>query len=702
QDVGICALPHHFRTPSAWRYIVPAGLVVLTVMVFMSALDAGLVFWDDDDLLISNTRYQIINGDNLKWMFTTSYAGHFQPLTWLTYAMDFAIWGADPLGFHLTSVLFHVMTAVSFYFLTRSLLAEAMGSPELARSKPLVLSAGCAAALFALHPLRAESVAWIAERRDVVSGLFYVLAVACYIRYAASYATGSADRAGTQQEESLDGAAFALTAARRKRVANRWVWYAGVLLLCLLSLLAKATAITMPFVLLILDAYPLRRTSGGAKWWRAFSRRVWMEKLPLFAMAGAAGIRALIAQSEGGSLASYEDYGLLPRLAQACYGLVFYLVKTLWPVNLSPLYEIPAHASQLGWQLWGSLVAVVGLAWMAFVWRRRFPAIAAALAVYAVVLAPVLGLAQSGPQLVADRYSYLSCMGLAVVVGSALLRSFRGDSWWAVGHRRAALGLCMAGLIAVLQQATFHQADIWRSPLRLWGWSVRVSPNSAIAHVNYADALAVADVIDGAIYHYRCGLALNPEDAVALHHLGDALCRIGEYRAASFRYMRALQIDPTRRRACYSLARILVGLGRATDAVAVLRDGIRRNPDEWEMVEYLALLLSCHPDADIRSTAEAVSLASRASLGQGANDPHALLTLATALAGDNRFNEAVTTAQRALVVARKEGKHSLASSISKRLAMFRAQQPYRLGPQGVGTQSPTSPNVDTTVQTPSP
>ncbi|MHC4698105.1 MAG: hypothetical protein ACYTFA_15335, partial [Planctomycetota bacterium] len=281
-DAGENAFSPHSRVPSVWRYVVPIALVLIIVLVFMTALGAGLVYWDDDDLLISNTRYQVLNSENLSWMFTTSYAGHFQPLTWLTYSLDFAIWETEPLGYHLTSVLFHALTAVTFYFLARMLLTGAMGAVGLARSRPFVLSAACAAALFALHPLRAESVAWLAERRDVVSGFFYVLAVVCYVRYASL--CGDSSTAAGLVHPSASTATTPVSGSRGKCL----LWYTGVVVSCVLSLLAKASAMTLPFVLLILDVYPLRRLGGARGWWRRSAARVWIEKLPLLVLAFAA------------------------------------------------------------------------------------------------------------------------------------------------------------------------------------------------------------------------------------------------------------------------------------------------------------------------------------------------------------------------------------------------------------------------------
>ena len=231
--------------PWRWRYVIPAALVVLVVLSFMPALLAGFVDWDDDYLLLGNTRHQALTGENIAWMFTTSYSGHFQPLTWLSYAADYALWTHLDLdlefGYHLTNVLLHAAAVVVFYFLTRVLLVTAVagGLHDRAHviSRPIVLSSAFAAVLFAIHPLRVESVAWLAERRDVLSGVLVLLSVWLYVVYAGRSSSGL--------------------------VARRF--YLAALAFCAASLMSKASAMTLPFVLLVLDVYPVRRLGGSRR-----------------------------------------------------------------------------------------------------------------------------------------------------------------------------------------------------------------------------------------------------------------------------------------------------------------------------------------------------------------------------------------------------------------------------------------------------
>ncbi|MFQ5495402.1 MAG: hypothetical protein ACE5EX_08480 [Phycisphaerae bacterium] len=225
-------------TPRRWlgRYLSPALLIVLVLAVFVPALDAGLVGWDDEDLVRAAMSHRSLTGDNLWWMFTTSYSGHFQPLTWLTYALDRAVWQRETFGYHLTNVCLHIATVLAFYYIARRLLSGNENRPEARYDTPVLAAAALAAALFAVHPLRSESVAWIAERRDVLSGCLYLASVLFYLRYVAA--------------RRADGEAAA---------GKRAYPYVTSVALCGLSLLAKASAVTLPVVLCILDRYPLRR-----------------------------------------------------------------------------------------------------------------------------------------------------------------------------------------------------------------------------------------------------------------------------------------------------------------------------------------------------------------------------------------------------------------------------------------------------------
>ena len=328
--------------------------------------------------------------------------------------------------------------------------------------------------------------------------------------------------------------------------------------------------------------------------------------------------------------------------------------------------------------LWISVMSLLVVAGVAVWQRRRWPALAASLAAYAVILSPVLGFVQSGPQLVADRYSYLSCMGFALVGGAILLRCRRRESWWARRRPSYVLGLIVAVLVVALHRATFAQNDVWRDPLTLWTQGVRVSPDSAVANVNMADALVSFLLHGAAVPFYKRALELNPDDPVAHHHLADVYKYFGDAGAAIYHYRRALQIDPDRPRACYSLAELFNGTGRGDLAVIVLRDGAQRRPDALRLIDYLARLLASHPDAKVRNGEEALRWAEHAIRLSGADHVPSLMTMAVAEAELGRFDAAIETAERALTLAEAAEADLLIHRLTRRLAIFRQGRPYRM------------------------
>jgi len=648
-----------------WSIIAPPALFVLILLAFLPALMAGFVDWDDDNLLFKTTTYRALTTDSLRWMFTTSYAGHFQPLTWLSYSLDWALWKRNSFGYHLTSVLLHAFTAIIVCFLTRRLITVARqtaGNSPAAESLPdrnpaLTLCSVLAAALFAIHPLRAESVAWLAERRDVLSGFFFVASVAAYLRYAASHSPAR------------------VFANRDHR--TRWhFWYLAALTLQLLSLLSKATATTLPLVLLILDVYPLRRLarSGQDDFKRTF--RVLLEKAPFFLLAIIGGLRAWSAQADAGAMYSLAEYGLLARFAQACYGLTFYLGKTVWPAGLGPLYQLPTSGMLPGAAICASAIVVSLLALLAIALRRRVPCVTAALAVYAVLLAPVLGFFQSGPQLVADRYSYLSCLGFAVLAAAGLFALVRRVS--AGGRRRSLAAVVLACSLALtaLFHATFAQSDFWSSSPALWARSVEVSPDSSIAHANYADSLAALGDLPAAAQHYRRSLELQPRDAITANHYADVLFGLGDHPRAKAMYQITLRLDPSRAGVYLNFAHLLLIDGDPAKAADLLRGRIKDSPDDLGAARFLADLLSTHCDSAVRNGEEAAALAARVSRARGHHDAHSLLIWATALAEAGRYDEGIATARRGLGLAENNLDDRLADELRRRLALFEQHKPF--------------------------
>jgi len=618
------------------------ALALITFSAFLPALGNGFVRWDDDRNLLENPSYRGLRPTQLTWMFTTIHMGHYIPVTWMTLGLDFVVWGMNPVGYHLTSLLIHSASACVFYLVAVRLLRAA--SPTIEDGGVgLRLGAAFAALLFSVHPLRAESVAWVTERRDVLSGVFYLLTVLAYLRFAETHGRG---RPGA------------------------WLWYLGSLGLGALALLSKSIAMSLPLILLLLDVYPLRRLRGGpVQWLSSPARNVLAEKIPFVVLSMAAGGIALFALTRNDLLTPANDLRWADRIAVSVYSLAFYVWKLLVPARLSPLYELPSTIDPLAWPftLSGAFVCIVSITLIAL-WRRR-PGILTVWIAYVVILLPVVGLVHAGPQLVADRYTYLASLGCSLLAGAGLWRCWRA---WKIGTiGRAALGLSMALAICVvtaLGVLTWQQTGIWRDSQTLWTHAlvtspsgiahaklgllliergalpdatrhfreaVRFRPRDAEAHNNLGIALAQQGEWTEAIVQYGEALRLHPGLAKAHNNLGIALAQQGEWTEAVAHYLEALRIQPGNPNVHNNLALALLELGRPSDAVSHYREALRLRPDDADLHQSLGLALTRQG-----RLAEAIA-EYRESLRLDPEQPDTQNNLGIALARDGRLNEAL-------------------------------------------------------------
>jgi tetratricopeptide (TPR) repeat protein len=397
-------------------------------------------------------------------MFTTFYMGPYQPLTWWTHALVVHFWQLDPLPHHLVNVALHAANAALVFLLVGALLRAAVPTAH----EPLVGIASMVGALFfALHPLRIEPVAWVTERRELLGAFFLLLSVLAYLR--------------------------SLQAHRRR------AWLAGSLALFLLSLLSKAMGMTLPVVLFIVDLYPLRRWVEGNR------VAVLMEKVPYVVLAAVVAAAAFAGQ-RGGPMASLAQHGLIARFAQAAYGLCFYLWKTVLPIDLSPLYLLPRPLNPAEGTYLACGAIVVAVTGAAIMLRRRAAWALAAWAAYVVMLLPVLGFAQTGAQIAADRYTYLACMPWAVLAGAAVYRAGRGRTPLALGLRwvPATLGLVALAIL------TFQHTSVWHDSVTLWDQAVRVDPTNYIAYNNRGTARRLRNDLRGAAEDFDRAVHLRP------------------------------------------------------------------------------------------------------------------------------------------------------------------------------------------------
>lgn len=465
-----------------------AALVVfaVTALAFLPALGATWVRWDDTENFLAHDAWRGVGAEQATWAFTTFHMGPYQPLAWLSLGLDHELWGLDARGFHATNVLIHALAAVAVFAAalelfravrTRALPADARhasGSASLASmrgsspahapqqhvfepatdalraptheltvrdERDLVLGAALCALLFAVHPLRAESVAWITERRDVLCGLFFALAIRAWLVRARS--------SGAQARKAY-ATAFAFT---------------------LMALLSKASAMVLPAVFLVLDAWPLRRLA-----WR--KRAAAIELVPFAGLSIVFAALAWHGQSLlPGTLRSIGEHDVVARVTQASYALGFYAWKTVLPTGLSPIYDLDASFPRAEHVVVACGGIALGVA--CFALRKRAPAVSWAFAAYALVLAPTSGLAQAGPQLVADRYSYFACLPWAALAGGAWIAWTRRSP-----SQRTYAAQVAGGVVLLLGAACWRQTLAWRDTESLWQRALAVAPDSPNALQN--------------------------------------------------------------------------------------------------------------------------------------------------------------------------------------------------------------------------
>ncbi|HET7340635.1 MAG TPA: hypothetical protein VFL90_04165, partial [Methylomirabilota bacterium] len=483
--------------------LIALALAGLTIVVFLPALSNGWLDYDDDRNFLTNPGFRGFGPAQLRFMLTGGIMGHWTPVTWLSHALDHVVWGMDPFGYHLGNVLLHAANAALVYALALRLLALAMPAMDVTARR---LGAATTALVFALHPLRAESVAWITERRDVLSAFFGLLAVLAYLRYAA------AD-------------------ARRAR------WYLASLGLFALGLLSKSMVVSLPVVLLVLDVYPLRRLDARAAR-PGGPVALLSEKAPYLALAIVSVVVTSAMMARTVRVTSLALYPPAARVAMAAYGLAFYPWKLVAPLDLMPMYELPVSVSSVAPRFLLPLVAVLAVTVALLLARRRWPAGLAAWLAYAVLLAPVSGLVHAGPQLVADRFSYLPSIALLLPLGAGV----------ALAARRPALG--RAVLVAVIvwigsmAALTWAQVQAWHDTDTLFAYALEVDPGCGWCYAQYGGALGNRGDFEHAIPLLERAAALRPHRGGYQAQAGLALLRDGRAAEAVPYLERAVALQP--------------------------------------------------------------------------------------------------------------------------------------------------------------
>jgi Flp pilus assembly protein TadD len=510
------------------RHPLPLALAIVAAVaiVFAPVARHGFVNFDDPQYVSENPF--ISDGLTLRgiaWAFTTGYAGNWHPLTWISHMLDVQVFGLSAGAHHVMNVVLHTASALLLFLL-------------LYRITSAIGRSWFVAALFAVHPLHVESVAWIAERKDVLSALFWMLTIWAYVRYVHRPAVAP---------YSLVGVLFAL------------------------GLMAKPMLVTLPVTLLLLDVWPLRRTN---------TRRLIREKVPLFTLAIASSVVTFMVQQQAGAVKELASLPVSRRVANALVAYVSYTGKTLWPTNLAAIYPYPDSIA--GWQVAAAIAALAIVTWLAVRVRRDHPYVLIGWLWYLVTLIPVIGLIQVGSQPIADRYTYVPLIGLFIIVA------------WGVpeilARRRVTttvLATAAVVVVAACVVAARAQVDHWRSSVALWQHAVSVTTDNYRAQGNLGHALAAEGRRDEAIQHYSEAVRIRPSYAEAHNNLGLALARQGRIEEAIPHYAEALRLLPDYFEAHSNLGAALAGTGRYTDAINHFSIAARLQPEHPQAQENL-------------------------------------------------------------------------------------------------------------------
>jgi len=601
----VSVLPN--RGDQSWRVLgICFALAALTFAVFGQTLTHEFVNFDDPDYVYDNPIVAAgVTPQGIEWAFTHVHSDNWHPLTWISHELDCQLYGLHPAGHHLTNVLLHIATVIALFLVLR----QTTGS---------LWRGAFVAAVFAIHPLRVESVAWVSERKDVLSGLFFMMTIAAYVCY-----------------------------ARRPWSAVR---YGLVVVLFAMGLMCKPMLVTLPVILLLLDYWPLRRwgeTSFSAEpsehklsnrnaidmgLNRVSPYRVLIEKLPLLGLTAASCVVTLLAQH--GAMHARGISSLPYRLGNALVSCIVYLFQMVYPVGLAVIYPLQ-HNVVSAWKVALEGVVLVRLSMLAWGERRTRPWLLVGWVWYLVMLLPVLGLIQVGLQAHADRYTYLPQIGIYIAV-----------TWLAAECRfsREVLGSLMATVIAILMAFTWHQTTYWHDSETLWNHTLACTVDNDRAENNLATALLHKGKTNEAMVHYQKALQLDPGNVTAELYFANALRQTGD----------------------------------ASGAIEHLRSALRLTPSDPQLQNFLAWLLATCPRADLRNGKEALELARQANGLTGGANSTILRTLAAALAETGRFSEAAQTAQQAFHLAESQSNFKLAAQLQAEIKLYQAGTPLHV------------------------
>ncbi len=700
------------------RILVSALLAAAIIAVYASVTGYDFINMDDAEYVKENGNInEGISWAGIKWAFSNPVAGNWHPVTMLSHMADSQIYGLYAGGHHLTNVLWHIVNALLLFWI---LLAITERPSETPRGGADVSSnlwpCALVAALFGLHPLHVESVAWVSERKDVLSAFFFMLTLWAYLNYTKKrdiLETRSRVRAqsGIVATTPLRGAPDRLTQNRRWGMGSG-SWYVAALVFFALGLMSKPMVVTLPFVLLLLDYWPLERLAerkasvaddaGVTARGRRTFVSLFLEKVPFMVLAAIFCVITFVVQKGAGAVVALEHFPFPARMANAMVSYARYLGKTFWPDSLAMLY--PARDWTAG-QVAGASILIAGITLMAIWAARRRRYVFVGWFLFVGMLVPVIGLVQVGQQAMADHFSYLPLLGVFIVLAWGLAEFSTNLG------RRTIAGLGAAVLVIALAGMSVMQVRHWKNSETLFEHSLRVTGSNSMAHyllgalydsqgkteqavAHFAGAVrdnpgnvkarcglgyifCVQGKFDEAAAQYEAVLHFEPDSAKANFGLAEVKMRQRRPEEAMQHYFAALQSNPNIAEAHYQLAALFSSRRDTSSAISHLAEAVRLEP-EWTLaLNNLAWILATQPEAKLRNGSEATRLAARAVSLTRRSNPNTLDTLAAAYAETGRFSDAVEIAESAIQKAEASGHTNLVAEIESHLKFYQSQRAYR-------------------------
>jgi protein O-mannosyl-transferase len=611
-------IPQRKRPIPRWQNAgVCVCLAALTWIVFGQTLWHDFINYDDPRYVYENTKITSGLGlGGIAWAFTHVHSTNWHPLTTISHMLDCQLYGLRAGWHHFTNVLLHTF-AVILLFLALTNMTGAFWRSAFA------------AAVFAIHPLRVESVAWIAERKDVLSGVFFMLTLLAYVHY-----------------------------TRLPSVSR----YLVVVFVLACGLMSKPMLVTVPFVLLLLDYWPLDRIRGQ------FWKRVW-EKIPLVALSAISSIATLVAQK--GAVGWTEDLPILERINNAIVSYVFYIWQIFWPTRLAVFYPHPENALPL-WEIISSLLLLICITAVAIALRKQRPYLITGWLWYIGMLVPVIGLVQVGWQGRADRYTYLPHIGLYIAVTWAV--ADLTASW---RRQRTILSVAALIVVGVLSFCAFVQTSYWRDSETLFKHALAVTRNNDVAENNLGIVFMGQGKLDDAISLLQSAVARRPENSPAHENLAKALLQKGQVADALIHYKKLLELQPDNMEVHNIVGTVLVQQHRIREGVEEWQKVLTIQPENGNAMSNLAWVFATSPDDSLRDGGKAVHLAQEAMRISDRRIPLLFRTLAAAYAEAGDFSKAIQTAQEGIELATSKGNPNLATELQGNISLYQEQRPLR-------------------------